>query len=57
MSQVNKKITRKIPATNKILVRTGSLIRAALFKEIPATNSKTLVRTGTGTQERLLEKI
>ena len=45
ISQVNKKIPRKI-ATNQILVCIGSLIQPALFKEIPATNSKTLACTG-----------
>ena len=47
MSQVNKKITRNTPATNKVLACTGSLIQLALFKEISVTNYKTLVRSGT----------
>ena len=52
MSQGNKKITRKIPATNKeLLIRTGSLIQPAHFKKIPATNYKILMRTGTGTRD------
>ena len=46
MSQGNKKITtRKIPATNNV----GR--QFALFQEIPVTNYKILVRTGTGTRD------
>ena len=51
MSLFNKNITRKVPTKIKILVRTGSLRQPALFKEILATNSKTLVRIGTGTRD------
>ena len=47
MSQVNKKITRKILATNKILGCIGSLMQPALSEGIPATN---LVLISTGTQ-------
>ena len=55
MSPGNKKIkARKVPATKKeFLIRTGSLIQPALFKEIPGTNYKILVRTGTGTLDSL----
>ena len=49
MSQGNKKITRKILATNnKVLFCTSSL---CFFPEIPATNYKILAGTGTGTQD------
>ena len=52
MSQTNKNITREIAATNnKIFVCAGSLIQRALFKEIPATNYKTLVHTGNCTTD------
>ena len=56
MSKGNKNIkARKIPATNKeFLIRTGSLIQPALFKEIPAINYKILVRTGTSTRDSSL---
>ena len=50
MSQGNKKITkRKIPAANnKVLVRTGSF---HFSQEIPATDYKIFVGTGTGTRD------
>ena len=53
MSQRNKKITKgKLPTTNNtVLVRTCSLIRPALFQEIPAAKYKIFVRTGTGTRD------
>ena len=51
MSQINKKITRNMPATNKIWAHTGTLIQCALFKEILANSYKTLVCTGTGTHK------
>ena len=42
------KHNKENPATNKVLVLTGSVIHPAFFEEIPATNSKTLVRTSNG---------
>ena len=53
MSQGNKKITTKIPATNKVLVHTGTL---CFSQEIPATNYEILVGTGTGTCETVRSK-
>ena len=47
MSQVNKKITRKISATKKILGCISSLMQPALSEGIPVTN---LVLINTGTQ-------
>ena len=49
MSQGNKNITRKTPATNnKVLVRTGSL---RFSQVIPATNYKILGGTGISTPD------
>ena len=59
MSQENTKVaTRKIPATNdKFGWYLYFLIQPALFQEIPATNYKILVRTGTGTRDSSKIKI
>ena len=49
MSQGNKKITRKTPATNnKVLVRTGSL---RFSQVIPVTNYKIFGGTGISTRD------
>ena len=54
ISQVNKKITRKILATNKILGRIGSLMQPALSEGILATN---LVLISTGKREQFVFKM
>ena len=58
MLQGNKKITKKkIPqANNKILIRACFLIQPVFFKEIPTTNYKLLVCTGTGARNSSLFK-